>query len=58
MAWNVRSVLESRMFHILVDSLPMMLAKAAVWNEALALGECASRHTFKKKPQYTLSLAF
>lgn len=55
---NVRSVLKSRMFHILVDTLPVMLARAAVWNEAHALEECASRHTFKKKPKYTLSFAF
>lgn len=33
------------MFHIVVATLPVVLAKAAVWNEALALGECASRHS-------------
>lgn len=33
------------MFHIVVAALPVALAKAAVWNEALALGECASRHS-------------
>lgn len=33
------------MLHILVDKLPIVLPKTAVWNEAFELGECASRRT-------------
>lgn len=31
------------MFHILVATLPVALAKAGVWNEALELGECETK---------------
>lgn len=31
------------MFHILVAALPVALAKAGVWNEALELGECETK---------------
>lgn len=31
------------MFHIFVAALPVALAKAGVWNEALELGECETK---------------
>lgn len=44
-ACNVNDTLESRTFCIVVATLPVVLAKAAAWNEALALGECTNRHS-------------